>query len=128
MVEDWSEKIQGEVGPPWFILIQDGVVLDVSSRPGGLMWCLLEADSSFKVAVGVLNEFGLKEIAGLCAEYTHDVGNRWYLSSPMDGHMRMVGITGTPDECILQRLATLNRQGRFNDPLRMEFVDLICSH
>ncbi len=126
MVENWENHILSELGPPWFILIQDGEVLDVSHRPGALLWCLLEADIDFKVAVGVINEFNKNEIAGVCAQYFHGAGTAWYLTSPMDGNRRMVGQAGTPAECIRQRLSTLYKQGRLTDPLHMDFVLLEC--
>ncbi len=126
MVENWKNKILSELGPPWFILTQGGEVLDVSHRPGALLWCLVEADSDFKVAVGVVNEFGNKEIAGICAEYLHGNDTVWYLTSPMDGVRRLVGKTGTPMECIQQRLSTLFKQGRLTNPIYLDYVLLQC--
>ena len=124
ILENWENMIPINTFSPWFILVQDSKIFDVSSSPGSLMWCLVDIQKNFMVLVGTLNEFDNYEIIGPCAEYWHGPGPVWYLTSPMDGPARLVGITGEPTECISNRLSTLFKRGRLSDPLNFDKVIL----
>ena len=103
-------------------MIQDDEVLDVSMDPSRLQWCLLEVKKDFQVFLGVLNEFNKHEVVGPCATYKHGQATTWRLTSRFDGNRRLVGVTGTPGQCIGQRLNALYMAGRFNDPVNYEYV------
>ena len=131
MIDSWGSRMAKQRSSsysPWFILVQNGEILDVSSRPTSLMWCLVDPDESFSVMFGILNEFGIHEILAPCAEYIQSVGSIWYLTSPFDGDRRMVGITGTSIDCISGRLALMYKKGRLDDPLNFGKVLLTCAH
>ncbi len=122
MSKGWLESLPKSSHDTWFLLIQDDEVLDVSRDPGKLMWCLLEVRADFQVYLGVRNEFDQNEVIGPCATYKHGNSNSWHLTSKLDGNRRLVGITGTPGQCIGQRLETLYLAGHFSDPVNYEYV------
>lgn len=122
MTEDWLESLPKSSYGTWFLLIQDEEVLDVSRDPSKLMWELLEVKCDFQVFLGVRNEFHKYEVIGPCATYKHGPATTWRITSRMDGNRRLVGVTGTPGECIGQRLGILATGGHFNDPVNYEYV------
>jgi hypothetical protein len=122
MSESWLEALPKSSHDTWFLLIQDEEVLDVTSDPSKLLWSLLEAKKDFQVFLGIMNEFDKYEVVGPCATYKHGPATAWRLTSRMDGNKRLVSITGTPGDCIGQRLGTLCKAGRFNDPVNYEYV------
>jgi hypothetical protein len=104
-----------------FILIQDGIV-DVTDRPCRLHWEHLLVDAGWKVAIGIVNEFGEREIAGIVAE-VYATGE-WCpravrISSEMDGLDALIdGYPSVPD-FVLRRLDSMYCRGRFNDPANL---------
>ncbi len=125
MVDDWSDKIPKGTFEPWFLLSQDAEILDVSSKPSSLLWCLIEVDKDFSILIGTINEFGKHEIIGACGEYFHiEGGNTWMVTSPMDGYDRRVGITGTPASFIKSRLTTMHHNKKFDNLLNYPQVTL----
>ena len=122
MSKNWLKNLPKSSHDTWFLLIQDDEVLDVSRHPGKLTWGLLSVKADFQVYLGVMNEFNNYEVIGPCATYKHGPQPTWRITSRMDGNRRLVGVTGTPGECIGQRLGALYTAGRFNDPVNYEYV------
>ncbi len=103
------------IGDVKFILIQEGIV-DTANSPAALAFFSLDVFMPFKVAVGCINEFGKAEIIGIVAE-AHPIErcNVWYVSSELDGHNRMVSITGRMSDFVRGRLCTYYQNGKFSD-------------
>lgn len=103
------------VGDVKFILIQEGIV-DTANSPAALVFSFLDVFTPFKVAVGCINEFGKAEIIGIVAAARPSKScNVWYVSSELDGHNRMIGITGRMSDFVRGRLCTYYQNGKFSD-------------
>jgi hypothetical protein len=112
------------VSEPYFILVQGGCTLDSSQHPSALMWSLLDPEVGFKVAIGVIDEYGHREIVGICAEFSCYGGDTFYLTSDMDGYMRMINLAETSVEIIKSRLYQLYSMKRFSDPFNFSKIKL----
>jgi hypothetical protein len=113
------------VSAPFFMLVQDGEVLDCCQNPNALMWTLLNDDADFSVAVGVINEEGTREIVGTCAEFkTKPDSTIAYLTSDMDGYRRLVS-KGDAADCIRNRVCMLFGAGRLADPCNFSKVEMV---
>lgn len=98
-----------------FLLVQ-GEVVDVSVQPDTLVYCFIDDENDFEVAVGCINEFGKPEIVGIVGEVCPmEDCTVWRISSALDGYNRMVGIVGCMADLIRNRLGTMFRQGQFSD-------------
>ena len=101
-----------------FLLIQGGVI--ASDRDP---YCLIrKAGSSydifagFKIFIGCVNEFGVREIVGIVAEVLPLKGCKtWRITSKIDGYNRLVGPTGAPAELVASRLGGAMGRGDFDD-------------
>jgi hypothetical protein len=115
------------VSPPFFMLVQDARVLDCCQNPTALLWTLLDDSTDFSVAVGIINEFGKREVVGTCAEFRAKVDSKIaYLSGPQDGYRRLVS-KGAAAECIRNRVCTLFRGGQLSDPCNFPKVEMLES-
>ncbi len=113
------------VSAPFFMLVQDDKVLDCCQNPNVLMWTLLDAERSFAVALGVINEEGNREICGKCAEFTAKPGSTvFYVTSDMDGYLRLVNNSGGAAEFLRNRVSTLFGRGLLSDPCNFSRVVL----
>jgi hypothetical protein len=113
------------ISPPFFMLIQDDDVLDCCQDPTVLMWSLLDRASYFVVAVGVINEEGKREIVGKCAEFHADPnGTVFYITSDVDGYLRLINKAGGPVDCIRNRIGTLYTKGMLSDPCNFSHIVL----
>ncbi|GMU26233.1 MAG: hypothetical protein AMXMBFR16_11380 [Candidatus Uhrbacteria bacterium] len=99
-----------------YLLMQGDRILSVEPYVTMLDDNELDVNAAWRIAVGVVNEFGRREIAGVVAEFTPRVNSTvYYLSSPMDGHERLVGKTVDSRTMIFDRISKLAQNGRYND-------------
>lgn len=112
------------VSEPYFVLVQDNEPVDSSQHPAALIWSALDDDKDFKVAIGVIDGDGHKEIIGICAEYIAGEGEIFYLTSDMDGWMRTINRADDSVEVIRSRLCQLFNMKRFSDPFNFTKVRL----
>ena len=106
------------------MLVQEDDILDVCQDPNFLMWCCIEDNKDFHVAVGVINEEGRREVVGTCADFrAMEGGLVYYITSEMDGYHRMIGKTGAGD-LIRNRVCTLYGKGSLSDPCNFQCVHL----
>ena len=114
---------------PYFLLIWDDEVKGVSERPTQLDFDSIPEATSFYVAAGVLNEWSIKEVVGLVAECEcSDLdATIAYITSPMDGKNRMVGLAEDPRALIKERLRVMFIAGDITDPANLHKVSYIES-
>jgi hypothetical protein len=112
------------VSEPYFVLVQEGQVIDCAQHPAAMMWAALDPEVSFKVAIGVIDELGHKEIVGVCAEFHKHDGDTFYLTSDMDGYMRLINRAEDSVEVIKSRVCQLYGMKRFSDPFNFTKVKL----
>lgn len=99
-----------------FVLIQDNKVLDKAITPNFLRIDKLDAYAGFKIAIGCINEWGEREIAGVVADVGLLSGAKtWRISSPTDGLYRLIGAAMNPAELVTNRLGVLQGSGEFSD-------------
>jgi hypothetical protein len=116
---------QQTVSPPFFMLVQDDVILDCCQNPSALMWSLLDDTEDFSVGVGVINEEGKREVVGTCADFHANPGGTvFYLTSEMDGYRRLVNKAGGSVNSVRQRVCHFFNQGYLSDPCDLTHVDL----
>jgi|WetSurMetagenome_2_1015567.scaffolds.fasta_scaffold01858_21 hypothetical protein len=114
------------VSPPFYMLVQDNDVLDCCQSPNALLWTALDPTKNFAVAIGVINEEGQKEVVGTCATFEAKAdGTVYYLTSDIDGYMRMVNKAGGPVETIKDRVCFLYKQGYLSDPCNFSKIALV---
>jgi hypothetical protein len=112
------------ISPPFFMLVQGNEILDCCQSPVALMWTMLSEKENFKVAVGVVNEEGKREIVGTCGEFkTRPNSTVLYLTSEMDGYLRLVS-KGDPVGVMRNRVCTLFNKGMLSDPCNLQRVML----
>ena len=108
-----------------YILMQKGRILDTATHPATLLYSAIDTQKNWGVWVGCINEFGKKEVVACVASVrinnTLDV---WYITSPLDGYLRMVGRVGTMQELVRERLRILCNNGHFNDLANIHTFDL----
>jgi hypothetical protein len=102
--------------PHQFLLIQEGEVVDHADKPSSLMWSTIDQYAGFQVAIGTVNEFGAKEIAGVVAVVDKLAGyNTWFVTSYQDGYRREVSAAMRPGTFVLRRLSVAYENGDFRD-------------
>jgi hypothetical protein len=98
------------------MLVQEDEILDVCQDPNFLMWCCIEDNKDFHVAVGVINEEGRREVVGTCADFRAcPCMSECYITSDVDGFSRLLG-KASPSDTVRNRVCTLYCQGKLNDP------------
>jgi len=107
-----------------FILIQDGRILDVSASPVNLGYAFAARQADIFVAVGLVNEWGYKEITGVVGHYIYTPFAREWILIIDGGIPTKIQITGDPGKVLRDCLYELKRQGRMADPLNFGRVIL----
>lgn len=107
---------------PKFLLIQCGRILDCSKDPDTLIWPVADKQADIIVAMGVRNEFGEREIAGVVGHYKYKPFARKWLVSINETRPYETAITGRPGKLLCQCLKSLQYSGRLNDPCNLSQV------
>jgi len=103
---------------PLFILVQGPKVFGVSTIPMRLPFYDLELSQPWKIALGMVNEFGRPEIVSTVAKAFPKANTTCRrISSPVDCENRLVGQTGTITGLICNRMGILFRNGCYGDIL-----------
>jgi hypothetical protein len=89
-----------------------------------MFWTALDPALPFKVAIGVIDETGHREIIGVCAEFKKHDGNNFYITSDTDGYMRMINDAEDSVEIIKSRMLQLFSMKRFSDPFNFSKIKL----
>ena len=109
-----------EVPEPLFVLTQGSKVFGVAKVPTRLPYYELELSKPWKVALGIINEFGQPEIVCMiAAAFPMARTTCRRISSPIDGTDRLIGQTGTMAGVICNRLAVLFNNGCYEDVLNI---------
>lgn len=117
--DPWDEPSR-----PKYLLIQNNKIIDAADDPDGLIWLAANKQADILVAVGVVNEFGHREIAGIIAHYKYrPFCNRWLVS--VDGAKPYeTRVTGKPGYVLKSCLMDLLRQGKLNNLTNLSKVIL----
>jgi len=109
---------------PQFILIQQNIVLDVQDSPVALNWGKTHPQADIVVAIGVVNEFRVKEIAGVCGRYTYlPLANAWAMQFD-SGKPSYTRVTAAPGILLRDCLYQLKSRGLLSDPVNFATVTI----
>jgi hypothetical protein len=107
--------------------MQDDYPLDFGDSPVTLAYGYVDLQADFFVAVGVVNEFGQREITGIVGEYRYKpLAKRWRVEVGLRERKltSLHSITDNPRNLMRDNLMGLKRGGRLSDPVNMSKVTI----
>lgn len=109
---------------PYFLLIQNDTVLDVKESPVTLAYRLAHPQADIKVAIGVVNEFKVKEIVGVCGVYLYrPLACAWALQID-NNKPAFVKVSDNPGKMLRDLLYQMKKRGLLSDVLNFGRVTI----
>jgi len=115
---------------PKFLLIQDDKILDVCWDPAALNWQDCDNQRDITVALGYLNEFGVREIAGICGQYHYKpFAQKWQVTTSTGSakgiiHSSYQVMMCSPKMLLKSCLVSIHQKGQFEDPANLATVTI----
>lgn len=109
---------------PVYILIQDNIVLDAKESPVTLNYGKTHPQSDIIVAIGVINEFRVKEIIGVCGRYMYrPLACAWALQFD-NNKPTFTKVNANPGKLLRDCLYQLKKRGLLSDVLNFATVTI----